>query len=152
MSDSCKGSKLDSIGTIHYRYMLSGEDSLFFVPDSNHCLEYSENSYAVFVSVSPPANEDGMANNSSPDSTDGARTPDNEDGVRCALAVPLSNNKDRGIFLKKSVPIKIPKCCDKMRDVLQVALQAAETGAAVTVTVEMNDNSLKLVGITFPAR
>lgn len=138
MSDSCKGSNFESIGTIHYRYMVSDEESLLFVPDSNHCLEYSENSYAVFVSV-PPLAKRG--------SKDSASSPDNEDVFRCALAVPFSNNKDRGISLKKSVPIKISDV--KIRALL---LQYFDKQAAVTVRVERSGNSLELVGITFPAR
>ena len=121
-------SEFESIGTIHYR--VSGKGAcLFFVPDSNHSLKYSDKSYAVFVIVPPPAGDD----------------------IRNALAVPLRNDKNGGILSKKYVPIEIP-CPDKMGDVLQVALQAAEKQAAVTVTVKRNNESLELVGITFPAR
>ena len=120
--------KFESIGTIHYR-VLGKEAYLFFVPDSNHSLEYSGKSYAVFVSVC---------------------LPDDKDGNREALAVPLRNNDKDGIFIEKSVPIKIRNCND-MRDAL---LRAAEKGAIITVRVksELGSSVVELVGITFPAR
>ena len=137
MSNSCPEPKFESIGTIHYSYRVSNTDEcLFFVPDSNHYLKYSGNSYAVFVSVPP----------------DSKTTPANKD-VRSARAVRLRNNDNRGIFLEKSVPIETPNCAN-IRDAL---LQIAEKQAIVTVTIKKkndNDNneSLELVGITFPAR
>lgn len=149
MSDSCKRPNFESIGTIHYRVSCT-ESCLFFVPDSNHYLKYSDKSYAAFVRVPPP---------------------EDKDGIRDALAVPLLNNENSGIVLDKSVPIEIPNCnktCDKMRVVLQVALQAAQNETKVTVTVTKKEEKeveeerkkkpgcsiiiIKLVGITFPAR
>ena len=136
MPDNSKEPKFESIGTIHYRASSEG-NRLFFVPESNHSLKYSGTSYAVFVSVCQPTT-----------------APDNKDADREALAVPLRNNEGCGIFIEKSVPIEIPKCCGKMRDVLQVALQAAENDTKVTVRVKKKPGCsvAELVGITFPAR
>ncbi len=123
-------SDFESIGTIHYR-VLGKEAGLFFVPDSKHFLKYSGKSYAFFIEVPLPENGDNGE----------------------ALAVPLQNIKSSGIFVDEAVPINISKP-DEMRDVLQVALQAAqnETKVALRVESEPRSSVVELVGITFPAR
>ena len=123
-SDSNKKYEYESIGTLSYR--ASSEISLFFVPDSDHLLKYSANSYAVFVG--PPLDS----------------TKDRE-----ALTVRLRD--DDGIVLKKSIPIRVsaPK---EMQDILQVARQAAEQQTKVTLTVMRECKSFKLVSVTLPPR
>ena len=130
MSDSCHEPEFESTGTILYSVLGKGKRKLLFAPDPDHFLKYSVDSYAVFVSLTPPAAKD----------------------VREALAVRLRNNEDLGFFREKSVPIEIP-CPDDVREVLQVALQAAEQRAKVTVKVKVKrkNESFELVGITFPA-
>lgn len=125
-SDNNKKREYESIGTIYYR--ASSEISLFFIPDSAHCLKYSANSYAVFVG--PPLSDS---------------TNDRE-----ALAVRLRDD-DAGIVLKKSIPITVA-CPKKKQDLLQVARRAAEKQTGVTLTVKRDSTSLELVSITLPPR
>lgn len=123
-------SNFESIGTIHCRLLVDKFD-LFFVPDSDHSLECSGRSYAVFVAVTLPKNDDNGK----------------------ALAVPLQNTKSRGIFVDEAVPINVPvPVPDKMRDVLQFALQAAQNATKVALSVKGKSGSpgVELVGITFP--
>ena len=127
-SDNNQKCEYESIGTLSYR--ASSEISLFFVPDSDHLLEYSANSYAVFVG--PPL----------PDSI-------NHRKAREALTVRLGHDDD-GVFLKKSIPIKVsrPK---RMRRILQVARRAAEQHTKVTLTVTRKRRSFKLMSVTVPS-
>ena len=123
-------SEFESIGTMHCRVLVDKID-LFFVPDSNHSLECSGRSYAVFVAVTLPTNDDNGE----------------------ALAVPLQNSNSRGIFVDEAVPINVSKP-DEMRDVLQVVLQAAQnaTKVALRVKSKAGPSDVELVGVTFPAR
>ena len=125
-SDNNQKCEYESIGTLSYR--ASSEISLFFVPDSDHLLEYSANSYAVFVG--PPL----------PDSNT----------HRKALTVKLRDDDD-GIILKKSIPIKVSSS-DEILALLQVARRAAEQQTKVTLTVTREGKSFDLVSITLPPR
>ena len=140
MSDNHRDKKTkrryESIGTLSYRAsQTSSEDSVFFVPDSDHLLQYSKNSYAVFVG---PCTAEPTIHKKSTKHND-------------ALAVPLVNDDDDGIVTKKSVPIKMSKS-NKMKNILQVVRVAAEKQTKVTVTVRRKRKSFKLVGITLPPR
>lgn len=123
-SDKDNECKYESIGTLSYR--ASCKPSLFFVPDSDHVLEYSAGSYAVFVGRFLP----GSCND------------------RKALAVKLRDS-DNGITLKKSLPIDVP--CEA-KDLLQVAWLAAEKQTKITLTVTRNGESFNLQSIILPAR
>ena len=113
MSEKCndnnKKCEYESIGTLCYR--ASSEISLFFVPDSHHLLEYSANSYAVFV---------------------GPQIFCDSDDYRKALTVRLRDDDD-GIVLKKSISIRVSP--EEMQDMLQVARRAAEQQTKVTLRV-----------------
>lgn len=130
MADRSCNPQLESIGTILYKVTSCGPDKIFFVPDSDHLLRYSSDSYAVFVRI--PL-EDG----------------DRKKNVGDALVVRLRNNNELGIFIKKSIPISD----NKNDDVKNVVLLAAKQQAKVTVTVTVcrKSESIKLSGITFPA-
>ena len=123
-SDNNKKCEYESIGTLSYR--ASSQPSLFFVPDSDHFLKYSANSYSIFVGPPLPGSKKD----------------------RKALAVRLRDD-DEGIILKKSIPINV---CKEKDDLLQVARLAAEKQAKVTLTVTRNGKCFDLAGITFPAR
>ena len=82
-SDNNQKCEYESIGTLSYR--ASSEISLFFVPDSDHLLKYSANSYAVFV---------------------GPQIFCDSEDYRKALTVRLRDDDD-GIVLKKSIPIRV---------------------------------------------
>ncbi|MDE0068395.1 MAG: hypothetical protein OXO48_01680 [Caldilineaceae bacterium] len=130
--------KFESIGTIRYSVSNTSPNDhwIYFVPDSDHLLKYSEASYAVFVKIPLAA---------------GGSTPPVSDDIGCAHIVRLRTNADTGISTRKSVPIKISNG-DNLKKFLVVVLAAAKKQARVTVTVTANGDSLKLSGITFPSK
>ena len=132
MTDGPCNQQFESIGTILCRVTSDGPDKIFFVPDSDHLLSYSRDSYAVFVK-SPPHRD--------------VKSPPHRDNVRDALVVRLRDNNDLGIFIKKSIPIEI----SSGDDMKNVVLLAAKQQAKVTVKVCRKSESIELSGITFPA-
>ena len=122
--------KYESIGTLCYRASrTSSESGVFFVPDSNHLLQYSGNSYAIFVGLNL------------------AKPTKHKE----ALAVPLGNDDDDGIITKKAVPTKVSSS-KRMKNILQVVRLAAEKQAEVIVTVRRKRKSFELVRVTLPPR
>ena len=128
-SDKETKREYESIGTLVYRASRTSNDTLFFVPDSDHSLKNSGDSYAVFIG--PPRRKRLK--------------------VKKALAVKLGDDADDGIITKKSIRLKVSKS-KEIQDILHVARRAAERQITVTVAVRRKRKFFKLVGITIPPR
>ena len=128
-SDKKTKREYESIGTLVYRASRISNDTLLFVPDSDHSLRYSGDSYAVFIGS--PLRKRLKA--------------------KRALAVKLGNDADDGIITKNSIPIKVPKS-KHIQDMLHIARRAAEKQLTVTVAVRRKRKSFELVGIIIPPR